>query len=284
MTLQDFEAFVYQNINPSFQRLVLLTARPAIRLKTEPKIDTEIGIGESKIGGYPDLPPHYDWPLATYTSEFLWFTAQIKIEEFKKWDVENVLPEKGILYFFNLYDCGQVLFYDGNYTQLERRTPPVELQPKRRNWLQRIFTRNERKIFEGCKLNASFEYTIHHWEALYQSTLDSSENVFNGETFFANYDKLIHSNESDSRHLLLGYGTPIQCDYIEAYPVKGEKWSYPTETDIEEFNKWTLLLQLDSDFNTKMCWGDWGRIYFLIEKEKLKKADFSNVYVTSECY
>ena len=108
-----FEEFVRQNVWETFQEIVLATSKPAIRLRTQPDNDAVIAIGESKIGGYPDLPITYEWLRSSYNSEPLWFAAQLKIEEFKEWDVKNILPAKAILYFFNLYDQGVVLYYNG---------------------------------------------------------------------------------------------------------------------------------------------------------------------------
>ena len=121
---------------------------------------------------------------------------------------------------------------------------------------------------------------------MYQANLNVSsvEEIYDYETFFDAFHKLYGSKESDSRHLLLGYATPIQSDYVELGPKTLTNWQYPTKTDIEYLDQWTLLFQLDSDLNSKMCWGDWGRIYYVIEKEKLKSADFSGIHVVCECY
>lgn len=53
---------------------------------------------------------------------------------------------------------------------------------------------------------------------------------------------------------------------------------------IEEALQWKLLLQFDSDDLLRISWGDWGRIYFFIHKEDLKKENFDNIRIIADCY
>ncbi|MCC5915747.1 MAG: DUF1963 domain-containing protein [Cryomorphaceae bacterium] len=57
-----------------------------------------IKIGQSKFGGKPDLPKNTDWPK--YNNEPMVFIGQLNIRDFKKLDVENILPKAGIIYYF----------------------------------------------------------------------------------------------------------------------------------------------------------------------------------------
>jgi len=49
-------------------------------------------------------------------------------------------------------------------------------------------------------------------------------------------------------------------------------------------NDWILLLQLDSDEDADMMWGDGGRLYFWIRQADLAKRDFSKVWMILQCY
>ncbi|MDJ1482411.1 YwqG family protein [Cytophagaceae bacterium YF14B1] len=289
MEKQSFENFVCQNFKEKYQQVALQMIKPTIRLHTEVKSEAEIPIGYTKIGGYPDLPLEFEWPASKYTNEPLWFVAQIKLEEVKDWDKEKMLPITGILYFFAIYDHGHVMYFDGDTTTLIRRSAPIELQVGKRNWLQRIFTREERKIFPACSVSIRTEYTLPYWPALYKALSgDYSKEedvVLDIDKYFYDQELLLNEKEHISRHLLLGYATPIQSEYIESGPVtEVVDWDKLRNEDIAKINQWCLLFQLDSDDNTKMNWVDGGRIYFLIEKDKLAKRDFTNVYVTMECY
>ena len=68
-----------------------------ITIFTEPNDDNEI-LNKSKIGGKPYLPKDFVWPY--YQELPLSFLAQINLEEVKALDKDNLLPDKGMLYFF----------------------------------------------------------------------------------------------------------------------------------------------------------------------------------------
>ncbi len=72
--------------------------QPSIRMKTVPRQEDSIGIGASKIGGLPDLPEGLEWPEWKGTS--LPFIAQIHLPDITNYDVNMLLPYRGILYFF----------------------------------------------------------------------------------------------------------------------------------------------------------------------------------------
>lgn len=73
--------------------------------------------GQSKIGGFPDLPKNMAWPThADFTSGKqvnAIFVAQISLREANWSDVENRLPSNGMLWFF----CANT--NERNYTEGE---------------------------------------------------------------------------------------------------------------------------------------------------------------------
>lgn len=46
---------------------------------------------------------------------------------------------------------------------------------------------------------------------------------------------------------------------------------------------WQLLLQIDSDDDVGMMWGDVGMLYFWVRKQDAERADFSNVWMVLQC-
>jgi hypothetical protein len=46
---------------------------------------------------------------------------------------------------------------------------------------------------------------------------------------------------------------------------------------------WRLLLQVESDGNAKMMWGDAGRLYFWIREEDLRAARFDRTWPMFQC-
>ncbi len=57
-----------------------------------------IKTGQSKFGGRPDLPDNTEWPK--YKGEPMVFLGQFNISDFKQYDVENILPKSGVIYYF----------------------------------------------------------------------------------------------------------------------------------------------------------------------------------------
>jgi uncharacterized protein YwqG len=78
-------------------KLVEKYLRPYIQIDI-PFKPQGIKIGQSKFGGKPDLPVNTEWPK--YNNEPMVFIGQLNIKDFKKLDVENILPQVGIIYYF----------------------------------------------------------------------------------------------------------------------------------------------------------------------------------------
>ncbi|CAN5604489.1 hypothetical protein BH09MYX1_BH09MYX1_24730 [soil metagenome] len=90
-----------------------------------PAIGIEIGkpvkaaVGASKLGGRPDLAGKTTWP--TYEDDddrYLPFLLQVNLADVKAFDIEGLLPKKGLLSFFvdtvpDELENGHVLYADG---------------------------------------------------------------------------------------------------------------------------------------------------------------------------
>jgi len=47
---------------------------------------------------------------------------------------------------------------------------------------------------------------------------------------------------------------------------------------------WRLLLQLDTDHEAGMMWGDTGRLYFWIREQDARARDFSKAWAILQCF
>lgn len=78
--------------------------------------------------------------------------------------------------------------------------------------------------------------------------------------------------------------------YCENCSGEGHKcggYGYFTQSDPRDYGMpehSDLLLQLDSDFDAGLCWGDSGVAGFFITPDDLKKRDFSRVLYNWDCY
>lgn len=256
-------------------------SRPSIRLRSESADDSSIGTGQTKLGGWPDLPDSFSWPRWRGLPQS--FIAQINLDEVHPYDVAELLPPTGMLSFF--YDSRQRVWgYDPaedgawavHYTpqgeDLIRRDPPTDLPEEGR--------------FHATRLRASVEHTYAPWEFSEVGALDLTR-----DELFA-YAELIERDEEGSVHKLLGHPDPIQGDMqVECQLVShglycGDSTGYddPRRRGLEAAAvEWRLLLQIDSEDAAGMMWGDVGRIYYWIHRDALAARDWQQTRLILQC-
>lgn len=250
----------------------------------------------SKIGGKPYLPTNFSWPTFSgdsYEDGFakrpLSFLCQINLEEVKELDKENLLPKKGMLYFF--YEmastcwgfdpedegCARVYYYDDT-----EGFAPFDIP---RDLAEEYLVKEYRLNFSSGGSYPSYEELDCHTE---------------GKFDWDEYDEILedmgYEIESE-RHKLLGYANLIQgemltqCERIARGLYCGDAKSYrETPADVKEDIKkhatdWQLLFQMayiqEDDF--EMLFGDCGNLYFYIKKEDLANKNFDKVWLILQC-
>lgn len=121
--------------------LLLRDSETSMKLHLEQEEDYS-RLGNSRIAGYPDLPPSIAWPC-TEDDEHYTFLAQINLGEMPFSPVEG-MPNEGMLYFFlgldePAYDIEhQVYYYNGDMSLLKKTLPPegkVEVVEERRGFV-----------------------------------------------------------------------------------------------------------------------------------------------------
>src|SRR5579863_9500782 len=112
-------------------------SKSSIRLSTTAVDEFLLNVGASKLGGIPDLPPGTQWPQCKGLPQS--FIAQLRMDDVRPYDTNNVLPKNGMLWFF--YDAQQqtygadpadrggwqVLFMEGTPKELQRTPAPEQL-------------------------------------------------------------------------------------------------------------------------------------------------------------
>ena len=251
---------------------------------TQPKAtsESEIALGQSKIGGHPDLPKNIEW-FREDNGKRLSFIAQINLSEVASFDKSKQLPSQGILYFF--YSADQeawgfdikdkdkfkVFFYDGSLSELKRQDFPKDLAAHSR--------------YKPCKLTFQSSISLPNWEQDYvSSTLSETET-----------DKYFNITEDlgGESNKLLGHSDNIQgpmeleCELVTNGLYCGDPTGYndPRAKKLaKNADSWTLLFQVDSNYKEAgMMWGDMGRLYFWIKKDDLKSKKFDQCWLISQC-
>lgn len=243
-------------------------------------------LGASKFGGMPDFPPDFEWP--TWRGRALTFLAQFDLTEVAVHDVEHVLPSSGMLYFFYDFerepwgleptDRGgwRVAYWDGDKKALApiSYSPDVHqsaLMPLRRLVFSQGLTLND----EG-DIVRQYSLDEDEWEQ-FESICDSTHPV---------------QHQLIGNPLIIHYsGMPLMCElmtsgrgfdtFLDLTREPYEEWDESDKTlDKQANDRWRLLFQLGEIQQTPQCriWADSGLMYFWIEKDRLAKRDFSNVW------
>ena len=255
--------------------------RNTIRIYLSKQDESEISIGTSKFGGKPDLPVGAEWPTED-NSKPLAFIAQINLREVVSLDSGELLPKSGILYFFYASEQDawgfdpkdknkfRVIYYDGVLDGVQRQEFP-KLLPKHSQFIPN-------------KVRLASEIS-------FPSLLSNLLNFLSEEE----QDKFlkIFEQEKGGINKILGYADEIQgemeleCELVANGLYCGDQTGYedPKRKDLER-NKsnWRLLLQVDSNDEAGMMWGDAGRIYFWIKELDLKEKRFENAWFIFQCF
>jgi len=273
--------------------------RNTIRLYQKATDENNIVIGQTKIGGKPDLPNEINWVTETNIVETtekkflifnskkeetitkpLSFIAQINLSETSMFDNDNLLPKSGLLYFFYSseqngwgYDYKhnnkfKVIYWNGDFTELKRASYPEDLP--------------EYACFKPCTVNIKSEVSLPPYEHEVYKDFDDDD--------YGHFYLLVYNAENLNK--LLGYSDNIQnemeleCELVTNGLYCGDQTGYndPKAKALEPNAKnWQLLLQIDSNEENQMIWGDCGRLYFWIKKDDLLNKQFEKSWLILQC-
>jgi len=222
-------------------------------------------VGTSRLGGFPDLPPGWTYPL--FRGEPLVFIGQLNLEEIQRIGVPSELPKRGLLSFF--YEAAEqsvygelkdregwrVPYFAGDLSTL-RTTPYPGSHPRG------TLPANALLMRKGLSLHSEAILVPDKWWDLYWDEFIPAFSAINGAPA--------------SHHQILGHPRNVQGDVfaeIDYFREAASPGSY------------TLLLQVDSDVqNLNVMWGDVGTIYFVIADDDLRAGRFEHTCFSYQCY
>lgn len=275
-----------------YKKSMLNEIRPSIRLKTTGIPCKEMG--KTKLGGCPDLSKKISWATSKYDNNYLSFLGQINLKEVQQFDEQELLPKKGMLYFFFNLDSGDdgKVIFSVEETELEKAVPPEEFKEQKKWFLERLFTgKSKKRILKESQIEIHKEYNFPSWDSLRLERIQKITgtdikpiNAFKEGIYEDSYEQ--GETETTSNHHLTGNYKGIQNEFHELNFIDSEIEDFKNLTilEIEKALKWKLLFQFDSDDNLEISWGDWGRIYFFIHEDDLKNQNFENIKISTDCY
>jgi|SRR5579871_1171022 len=272
-------------------------ARPSVRYVTHRAPYGRIAMGESRIGGVPDVPPGFQWPRWAPPKQrddkfgqpwkpdrptAMGFIAQIDLGAVPSLD--DALPNSGWLYFF--YDrycepwgfdpadrgCCCVIYENCDRSVLERAKPPGDADPEH--------------LAHPCIVEAWPELTLP----------DDWPGIKYGTDAYDAYRRLcdeLTEGGGSTYHRLLGYPQLIQnpmeleCQLASNGVYCGSPEGYQSDRakELEQgAADWSLLLQIDTDEEGPgWMWGDVGRVYFWVKGRKPRSHRFDDVWLIFQC-
>lgn len=244
--------------------------------------------GMSRLGGGPHLPPGVEWPTGRIADQdiVLPFVAQLNLADLRPYDVDGLLPESGMLYFFyNGIDYGRdflspenwrVLYHEGPDDNLASRFPPTPVPLHVQ--------------FNACELKFANEVTLPNIETCQiggPGNADAKVEL-TGEEWDAYAGLRYELRANQKIHQMLGHADDLQPFALEnGYENARDKFfpgsrpfkELPQKEQYEELFQGRLLLQIQEEPCNKMRFGRDGALYFFIREQDLKARDFSKVWV-----
>ncbi len=287
---------VARGMPPPMIDAVIQMLAPSVRLIPDPSQATDLG--RSRIGGLPDLPAGFGWPVyeklpdplpnwapATWRQllgQPLAFLLQVNLTEIRPFDLDRRLPESGMLYFFYL-NVVERFHLSPRPDEITFVLFTPEAQVLRRGSAHSSLPSD--CVYRGFTLSPRLEWTIPEPYDLLRAGIEQAEIESQLEQFSDLIDCPSLRTEAaelqgfapvfESKHRLLGHPELIQA--------------YCTANGFPDAR---LLLQVDSDFTWKdaslpetgMMWGDAGRIYFYIKQEDLRVQRFDATWAHLEMH
>ena len=275
----EFAKKVYDEIWAEYEKTAQTKAFAKIILT-----ENELKITDSKVMGLPYVPKGAEIPQ-TANGDKMMMIAQINYD-----DLQGLtdFPQKGILQFFVLNDEDGLLGID-----FDNQTVQDSFRVIYHEKIEEFYDENELKSIYN-PYNFEESYITNDNESYKMNFELTSEKERFEDMFYHIFTKICkekglkQTQEDWLYRKLLNF-----MQYSENYYSQCDGFAFFTQDDPREYNEEykkfdTVLFQLNSEFdentrNWKVCIGDAGVINFFINRENLKKKDFSEILYNWDC-
>lgn len=282
--IRPVKNIVQKNNLEEYQASLLAMSKRAIGFQ-EVMVDHYATVGNTRFGGFPDLPRSIPYPefYSAYDARnfFYEFIAQVNCSAIAH--LQNYLPRTGMLYFFlgsvhMVYDgreAAKVIWFDGDEGDLQTG--------KHLHFDQDSFF----EVF------AMPPYTPHTVEAFAMVDVPDLYAYAQNRYWFAGeggerlYQRLAEEEYGDSGRVADLVVAPVKKLKEYNYAINSYMFTQHESPELQASLKlkgnpgdWIILLQVSSSADFQ--WGDAGDLAFVIHKSDLAKCDFSNIFCTIE--
>lgn len=245
ITKKKFEKLIIKNGLEDYKNRLLSICKETIIIKRKDKDNYE-SIGNTRFGGYPDLPQNTEWPLTKikdFKGEYQTFYCQINLEDIS--ELQSLLPKKGILYFFlgNDFMENKVIYYSGKIDKLTRRYHTKEMN----------------------------EYIYKPFKVVFKKSITLP-------SICDNEYKLIEDIDYEKYYPLYGEIESANWYYLGSmfgYVLNENSIYKESAASIKKLDKGIeILLNIEDDNKI----GFYGKILYITSQEKLLKKNFNKIY------
>ncbi len=256
--------------------------RASIRLVRGACAIGESGRG-SRLGGRPNLPDEIKWPMAKAGP--MAFVAQIELADLTRFLDPSGLPATGRLCLF--YDgvgrpwgfdpqdkaLGWRIVHVADPSPCSPRAFPVDLASEHRF----------RAVPLDCRLEWTFsEAPLCELEGYVRRSGKAGK--LQEEEYWEIRGERVDAG--GPYHRMFGYAEEVQGPMeLQAQLVSNGVYCGGNRTDprapqlAPSARDWRLLLQIDSDVDAEMMWGDVGRLYFWMREQDMQAGDFDAAWL-----
>lgn len=263
--------------------------------------------GNTRIGGWPDLPKSIEYP--TNENGYYNLILQLNFGEFKS--NLGLLPRLGILYIFHGDENSDdfKVIYTTEFKNLEKKEPPVKLK----NLNVEIDDRCYDGLKPSFKLEHYFEndvlWKIHKYDPTIYSQLTKTNSDYSTQILASTFD-----GTKDAYLAIKGFDT-LMFQSIGIVPVLNEE-EYKTQIDylirdcelkmedatynkshfdrkkqqiiefdknrkmhLNEYRRTKCIISIESLRELNWQWGDMGEINLYIQTDDLLNKNFKNCHI-----
>lgn len=257
------------------QKLATDLATPAVQVMLQDRPT------RSNFGGRPCLPQGVDWPEKD--GRKLAFLARISLSEVHHAATVDWLPAEGALLFF--YDVEQQPWgFDpkdrGSWAVLH--VPDLERPPESTDKDDSSPLR-----FKYAAFGRVFSYPTWERRSVAKLKLTDAEMELYADLADGQY-------QGSPKHQISGFPSPVQGDSMELdcqlvsnglYCGDSSGYNDPRARLLQPGSyDWRLLLQIDADDDLEVMWGDCGTLYFWVQEQPARAADFSGAWLILQSF
>ena len=253
------------------------SAIKAVLFRTKPVSSLELlPIGNSRLGGTPDIPEDFTWPL--WLNRPLDFIAQINLAAVAQIGGIPSLPKSGSFLFF--YDSAQQAWGSDPHERGSCKVCFIEPQTS----LGRAgdFSDAKEEKYTACALSCELLWTLP--SPFSKEVSHFGFNEPETEIYCRLFEEVMRSPDRSTQTYMFGHPDIIQGDMsgdlslvaksLQKGSVSGHTKAH-RRRDNDKGKEWNLLLQVSSENDAKMEWGDQGCLYFWVPDNEQGTPDVS---------